>query len=305
MKKHSLGATGLSLSSAQSVSNQCNQRALDIDRILNSINTCKKVVKLADGSEYPIQQANPVPGDIIALLEEKGELFGCVAFLRENMEIKDQMLKTARMIRPDSSHIAKPVHPDFHEALLLPQVKEEWGWEQLTTNEMNEFYHVEAQAAHIGKFIHKGSILEKLRVETSKLVGLEWMEVTVGTKQPVIVTPSNTPEELANTYTELAGMHRKYEAKTNYYKAKVNNLVTSENARIAQVNAAENNRVNELNKALDAEYTTQVREYHKVCREIADKFEVERQQTIKMVSGMRIQVPEIFQLTVDKYNIAD
>ena len=305
MKKHSLAATGLSLSSAQSISNQCNQRALDIDRILNSINVCKKIVKLSNGEEYPLQQANPVPGDIIRLLEEKGELFGCVAFLRENMDIKEQMLKTARNLRPNSSMVIMPVHPDYHGASLLPQVKEEWGWEQLSAMEMNEFYHVESQAAHIGKFIHKGSILEKLRVETSKLVGLEWMEVTVGTKSPVIVTPSNTAEELSNTYTELAGMHRKYEARTNYYKAKVQNLVTSENARIAKVNADENNRVNELNKVLETEYNTQIREYRKVCQEIAGKFEVERQQTIKEISSMRIQVPTIFQPIVDKYNVAE
>jgi len=35
MKRHSLAATGLSMSDAQSISNLCNQRALDIDNLFS------------------------------------------------------------------------------------------------------------------------------------------------------------------------------------------------------------------------------------------------------------------------------
>lgn len=302
MKKHSLSpVAGLSMSQAQSISNLCNQKASKIENQLKNINSASKSITI-DGSERILQKPNVLPKNTLNLLLEMGKLRACQAFLMENLKAKEQLLRTAKNKKVDLSDIERVDSPEYLYASTLSQVDEEWGWEQLSISDMNEFYEAEAHAAHIGKFIHKGSTLEKLRNEVDTLPAIEWIIIVDGVKTPITITPNHTSDELQTLHEELAEQHRIYESRTNYFKAKVKTLVTVENSRIAKFNSEETDRVNLINQELSLKYTAEMREYNKQCSVKLNKFEEERQELIKGIVKLKIVIDPRFQDTINLFS---
>ena len=93
--KHSLAATGLSLSQAQSISNLCNQRVREIDNKLSVVNNASKIVRI-DGVDYQETLPNPMPSNVVDMLTEKARLSSAQAFLMENMRAKEDLLVSTR-----------------------------------------------------------------------------------------------------------------------------------------------------------------------------------------------------------------
>ena len=93
MRKNSLASTGLSLSQAQSISNLCNQRALEIAAKLSGVNNYKKCIEVPTSNggskNHTLVVGKPLPKDVVDLLTEKARLHGCQAFLMENIKAKD------------------------------------------------------------------------------------------------------------------------------------------------------------------------------------------------------------------------
>jgi hypothetical protein len=299
MKNHSLSAKGLSLSQAQSVSNLCNQRAKDIQASISVINNATKVITI-DGKEYTKTVGNAIPYEIVDLLKEKARLHAAQAFLMENIRAKDEMLKEVRS-RRFNSNIEGPESPRYTEPEYIDPVDEQWGWEQLSTNEYCEFLEAEAFASHIGQFIHGGGKLDKLRKELPTMELLEWAEIEDGKKTPVVVSAHHTSEYLADLHEDLSGLHREYEQKVNYYKAKVKNLVTLENARIARVNADNQSAANEVNDKLITEYKTARQAWLAQVSKATNEFEEARQKETAQIAALRIEVSPIFKEVIDGF----
>ena len=86
-----LAKKGLSMSQAQTISNLCNQNALEIEREINSYNNCSKSINV-NGQVYDLQEGIPIPGDILKKLKNKGDLHACQAFLMEAIKGKDTVI---------------------------------------------------------------------------------------------------------------------------------------------------------------------------------------------------------------------
>lgn len=305
MKKNSLTPNnGLSLSQAQSISNLCNQRAREISVKLTGVNNFSKTVTVGDKT-HVIQKGIELPVNVVELLKEKAELHACQAFLMENIKAKDAMLNEVKRAVFDFSGITMPKRPlaelvDVHNQ-LLKEVDETFGWDQLTTAELNEFTEAEAFASHIGQFIHKGGVLDSLRNELPNIPSIEWMTIKDGEKTPVDIEVHHTSEKLLDVHEELAALHRQYEQRVNYFKAKVKNLTTEENARIANVNADMQNEAEATNNRLNSEYDTALKAYTEKTKSVKAEFEKTRQARIKEIAAMRIQVDSRFQKTVDTF----
>ena len=76
MKKNSLTPNnGLSLSQAQSISNLCHQRALEIEGKLTGVNNYSKTVDVTAGNgstkSHQIVVGKPIPSNVVDLLTEK------------------------------------------------------------------------------------------------------------------------------------------------------------------------------------------------------------------------------------------
>jgi hypothetical protein len=302
MKKNSLSATGLSLSQAQSVSNLCHQRALEIARKLLTVNNYSKTVKVAGETEpLVVETGVKLPADVIDLIKEKCNLHACQAFLMENIKAKaDGIILTKKGVA-DVSAVKFPKTPDYIKSPVLLNVEEEFGWSQLTAAENNEYFEAEAYASHIGEFIHKDSILAGLRNELPQIPAVEWFEIEKDKKVPVTITKHHTPEELLTLHETLAELHRGYEQRVNYFKAKVKNLTTEENARIAKVNADAQTLDEKTNSDLRLTYEMEYKKASEQVQGIKNEYEKTRQATIKELAGMRILVDARFKGVVDTF----
>jgi hypothetical protein len=228
--KH-LSTKGLSMSQAQSISNLCNQRALEIQREIDSYNNCSKSITISRET-YMMQEGLVISEDILDKLRTKGELHATQAFLMEAIKNKESEIGRIRNLRPDTSHLVAPVREYAPDYEILYDVEEAWGWAQLSDSEYSEYLQEEALASHLGQFIHKNGKLSELRRELPNISTLEWFEVEDGRKTPVKVTKHHHPSSLMELHEEVAELHRKHEQRVNYFKAKVKNLVSDENARI-------------------------------------------------------------------------
>lgn len=300
MRKNSLSPNGLSLSQAQSISNLCNQRAVEIDNKLNGVNNFSKSVRV-NGDTLVTVVAKPLPMNVVSLLIEKAQLFACQGFLMENIKAKDNLIKAAQADFADVTSIEFPTSPLPIRAETLSKVTEEWGWEQLTPAEMCTFLEAEAYAAHIGQFIHNRGVLDTLRKELPGINPIEWMSIKEGEKIPVTVKTHHSSDTLLAVHEKLASLHREHEQQVNYFKAKVKNLTTLENARIAKFNADAQNDVQQINLLSNKEYMAQYNACSDAVRKIQADFEKARQENIKLIASLRISVDSRFQPVVDMF----
>jgi len=300
MKKHSLNKNGLSISQAQSASNLAYQGALEIDRILNSFSNCEKYVTL-DGERLKIEKGNRVwPTDkVIELIQHKSKLHALQAFLMENIKVKEDLikeLKNSRYIEPRFDFVER----DYIVPELEDTVEENWGWEQLSLFEYNEYLEVQAHAAHIGKFIHNEGKLTELRRDIQNIPELEWIEIKGdGSKIPVKIEVINNSNDLNKLYIALATLHRDYEQRVNYFKAKVKNLVSTKNSEIARKNNEALKEAEVYNQEIRAEYNEAFKKYREENLAAAQEFERTRQEKLKEISALRIEIDARFQETLN------
>jgi len=299
MRTNSLGNKGLSLSQAQSISNLCNQEARDIQSKIDSVNNCEKTLTLPTGV-YVETQGFKMPDDVIDLLQEKARLHATQAFLMDNIQAKDKMLDALKKKRFEFD-IPNPTPPDYDVFGYQDEVNEEWGWEQLSRSEYNEYLEAEAFASHHGQFIHKNGKLDKLRSELPKLKTLEWIELEREKKTPMNVTIHHTIDELGELHKNVSAIHRQFEQKVNYYKAKVKNLVTLENARIANENAALQSLENEANNKRNSQYSIAIQEWQGKRKKAEMEFNANIQNEIGKAAALRIMVDPRFKVVIDRF----
>ena len=294
-----LSVKGLSMSQAQSISNLCNQRAQNITDQLEIINNASKTITI-DGTDYTQQEAVSMPINVIEMILEKGRLHATQAFLMEATRSKSSELDRLNSLRYNYD-VAAPERKYASLPILTDSVDEDWGWLQLTDAEMAEYLSEEAYASHIGQFIHKRGKLSKLREELVGLPSLEWMTVKDGEKTPVKVLNHHKSTDLNALHEKLAALHRNYEQRVNYFKAKVKNLVTLENASIHTGNAKLITEHKAEQDEFDSQYSIAYGGWNTKRSAESAKFEAERENLIKEVAGLRINVSPKFQEVIDMF----
>jgi hypothetical protein len=298
--KNSLGAKGLSMSAATSISNLCNQRSKDIASSLSDLNNAEKTLKIGEDT-FTETPGRPVPTNVVELLKEKSRLAATQAFLMENIKAKDELINSIKKER-FINDVKIPEQPKLVSQKLQSIVDEAWGWEQLTSGEYNDFLEAEAYAAHIGLFIHKNGTLDRLRTQLPATRTLEFIDdVEAGKRSPLKITIHHTQQQLLDYHEELAALHRGYEQKVNYTKSKVKNSVTTENARIEKDNAKIQATVNEENKVLNLEFQSKYAVWAADEREASHLFESARQKRVQDAVALAIVVPSQFQPVVDMF----
>ena len=136
------------MSQAQSISNLCNQRAVEIDNTVDNFNVIAKTLTI-DGEIYEKVEAKPIADNIIELIMYKAKYNGTQAFLMECIKAKEALLESIQMEQPSIGHITMPEKKYIDTPLYKDTVTEDWGWQQLSAKEMAEYLDVEAQAAQV------------------------------------------------------------------------------------------------------------------------------------------------------------
>jgi hypothetical protein len=297
--KNSLSSKGLSMSQAASISNLCNQRSKDITAQLADINNVSKELVIGEET-YVETNGNPIPGNVVQLLQSKARLSATQAFLMENIKAKDELINKIKY-EGFKYDVEAPIRPTTISETLPNEVDEDFGWDTLTAAEYNEFIEAEAYASHIGQFIHKGGKLDKLRAELPTIKTLEFMEIEVGKKTPMKVSVHHTPEQLLLIHEQLAALHRGFEQRVNYFKSKIKNATTSENARIQKERGEIQAEVNHQNSDLANAYKLAYEEWTANQRKAQHEFEEKRQGRIQEAVNLKIEVAERFQSVVDEF----
>jgi hypothetical protein len=295
-----LANKGLSMSQAQSISNLCNQNALEIQRELDSYNNATKSITI-DKVTYSLQEGIVIPDDILDKLKNKGDLHATQAFLMEALKGKDTELERLRNMRPDLSHLIEPQRiyaPDYD---ILFNEEESWGWKQLSDSEYSEYLQAEAMASHLGQFIHKNGKLTQLRKDLPNTASIEWFEVETGKRTPVRITKHHHSQSLMQLHEDIAEEHRKYEQRVNYFKAKVKNLVSDENARLQKVNADNAAEFLKIEKQLNEEFRIVQDAYNGEILRLTMEFNSQRELDIKSAAALRINVDPRFQNVIDLF----
>ena len=300
MKTSHLSEKGLSITRASVISNWCNQKRLEYKTLFESYTNTSKSLTY-DGETLQLTRPNSIPSNIEELVLKQCKYNACQAFLMENISAKDALLKEVQSMSADTSHLSSPIPPIEEKVVLLPKVDEDWGWSQLSKEEIAEFLENQAYAANIGQFIHNNSPIAKLREALPKTQLIEWEELETGKKTPVRVELHHTPEYLFSLHEKFAKLHYEYEGKVNYFKAKVRNLLTMENARIAGINNTNTIKVQARNKALRLQYEEELKSYLEKVEECKVEFEIWRQAEIKRIAALRISVDPLFQETIDEF----
>ena len=297
--KNSLSSKGLSMSQAQSISNLCNQRAKEISTKLDNINNVSKKLVIGDET-YTETQGNPIPENVVELLTTKARYSATQAFLMENIKAKDDLINEIRFEVFDYG-VEEPLRPREVVETLPSEVDGNFGLDQMTAAEYNEYLEAEAYASHIGQFIHKKGTLDRLRAELPTIKTLEFMEIEVGKKTPLKVYIHHTADQLLAIHEELATLHRGYEQKVNYFKSKAKNAVTSENARIQKERGEIQSRVNAQNLDLANAYKLAYEQWVADQRKAQHEFEEKRQGRIQDAVNLKIEVSSRFQDVVDEF----
>ena len=297
--KNSLSSKGLSMSQAASISNLCNQRAKEISTKLDNINNVSKKLVIGDET-YTETQGNPIPENVVQLLQAKSRLSATQAFLMENIKAKDELINDIKR-EHFIYNVEAPIRPQTISETLPLEVSEEFGWDTLTASEYNEYLEAEAYASHIGQFIHKKGTLDRLRAELPTIKTLEFMEIEVGKKTPLKVTIHHTAEQLLAIHEELATLHRGYEQKVNYFKSKVKNATTSENARVQKERGEIQSRVNAQNLDIANAYKLAYEQWVADQRKAQHEFEEKRQGRIQEAVNLKIEIASRFQDVVDEF----
>ena len=297
-----LAKTGLSLSQAQSISNQCFQKCVTMEQLILNLNTHSKNI-IVDGIGYEVLSANPVPADILAQLQAISRYHACQAFLRESMQAKDKLMAEIKnkIFTPTAN---TPDSPEYHKLILKDYVNEQNAWDNLTATEQAEYLDVETQAAHIGKFIHKDGHLTKMRNHLAKLPNIEWTDVKVGEKTPIRVTKHHTETQLLKIHEKLAKVHREAEQKVNYFKSKMKNWISEENAKINKLNAEEQANIQAKNSEIREAHETAMRAYSATIGQEISLFEAQRNLDMKEAAALRITVDPRFQPVIDELLIS-
>ena len=295
-----LSKKGLSMSQAQTISNLCNQNALEITREIESYNNCSKSINV-NGQVYDLQEGIAIPGDILEKLKNKGDLHACQAFLMEAIKGKETLMDLLRRDTPDFSHLIEPTRISVADYDILDTQDESWGWSQLSDAEFAEYLQEESMASHLGQFIHQKGKLSQLRKDLPNTPSIEWFNVEDGKKTPVKVTKHHVSSVLMAMHEGVAEHHRKHEQRVNYFKAKVKNLVSDENARIQKVNADKAAEFLKLEKELNEEYRSALDAYNGEILRLTMQFNSEREMHIKDAAALRISVDPRFQHIVDMF----
>lgn len=295
-----LEKTGLSMSQASSISNLCNQRLIEIDNELNSYNNFTR------SFEYAGKKHTEIVGKVIdkqhikKLLLEKSKSAACQAFLMENIKLKDNLIK----LEKNKKYVSTLTYPklnSYKTYLNIPEVDEAWGFEQLTNDDYSKYLEAQAYSAHIGQYIHKNGILDKLRKELPTLKNIDFIELEKDKKTIVDIEIHHSSDELLNFHNDLSGEHRKYEQTVNYFKAKVKNMVTEKNADIAQTNANNIDLIKIENAQIGKENEELILKYNEELLKENQLFNKEQNIKIKELSALRINVDPRFQEIIDKY----
>jgi hypothetical protein len=281
---------GLNSSEANHIANVIGEMVQSCFRKLSQFTTVTATVTI-DGKQLSKSKANFEESQFCDQAYLAPGLYQLSAWLREAVKAKEQMLRDT-----ESSQCPPYMLEQFTKEPPLRPIEQRdvdftWGLEQLDVKARSRYLALEAKAAAIGKVIHDGGDLARLRAELS-LPALDWVRAPDGKNYPVEV---NVDEQMQKSveklFMEMQREHREASKRLNAIKHQVNELVTQENVNRRRSNVA-------AYKAWESDYAGWGREQEECnARNAAAMQEWRRQQVEERgrIAALKVLIPDSLQ----------
>ena len=276
-----LGNKGLTSSEANHVTNIVKELTKDLSVANMQLKT--SFIK-EDGMDLRLDE-NERNENWVKNTLKVGELFALSAWLKSAIKFKENLLSEISDERFEKN-LGQYVS-QYKEEPELPSTTFEDYLNQLNTKQRNEYLTQEAKAAHIGKFVHN---FDSIREESVNFIPTTFMN-TNGTSLTVFHKRLYTKEELIEGFFELQKQHREAEKVVNLYKSRYRDWER-------QVLEDWNSEVKKV-KAFNADLRIKVNQEQEQLRL---DFENEKRNRMKVISGLKIIIPNELQSTLDYVN---
>jgi len=294
------GKDGLSSTSANYVANKSKEI---IEGILAETRGITFINK-----RYTVVGCEPVTADAgknmdwlkkaIEGINRVGDLAALNAWLREAIKEKDKETSRLRGMlikewaEANGKTLPKPPEaPENPDLSSLLSVEESAILNDLDAHERQKYLRLEAKAAALGKFVHKGEPFEEARKALHKLAGHTDVQ-GVGSELTITTfTPSIDIGELDKVYMEVQEAYRSVQAELNGLKHKIK----LEQTRRESENIKKANELNEAFKIKQDEYRRLYSEYITALQAMNLEFEQWRKSEVQRVAELKIVIPEALQ----------
>ena len=279
------GEHGLTSTSANHLANIAQEKIVSNEaklRNLNFVTTTVDIVGSPADSGKVINKGYDEAqlGEIRGLLAEIADMNAFCAWIREAIRAKDSELEDVtdmsyeEWLKENNLENERPVPEDD---VTIDDIKAE-----MNIKERNEYFHLEAIAATIGKYIHKDGIYSAARQELHNRLMKPYS--TEGTGKETLIyqhTPSLDQQKVEDLFFDLQKWHRTNEAQLNRIKYNIRQKVAQRNMEKSQ------------------QYRSEMEEYNIQFRKLNAQFKEWKIKECERISQLKIVIPQELQTIYD------
>ena len=276
-KKEGEEGVALTSTSANHIANLAKEYIQGVETQLNNICFFNVEVALVGsaGGANTIQtgETSEVLNNLQSLLEGVAQAKSLIAWLREGIKAKENLMKDLQTIRLEDwykeSGIAEPETPDYGHVLTEMEY-----YASLPIKERNRYYQLETEAAVLGKYIHPDGHLADARKELKDK--LQHPHKVDGKGRDALIytyTPTIDVVEVDNVFFELQKKHREVQAQLNAMK------YSCEQA------------INESTNKVNTEYMAASQKYQAELKDVLGAFKTWKDEKSQEYSKLKIVVP--------------
>ena len=214
-----------------------------------------------------------VLNDLQSLLEGVAQAKSLIAWLREGIKAKENLMKDLQTISLEDwckeNGIAKPEAPNYGHVLTEIEY-----YISLPIKERNRYYQLETEAAVLGKYIHPDGYLSDARKELKDK--LQHPHKVDGKGRDALIytyTPTVDVAEIDNVFFELQKKHREIQAQLNAMKY---------NCKQA---------INESTNKVNTEYMAASQKYQAELKDVLGAFKTWKDEKSQEYSELKIVIP--------------
>ena len=280
------GEHGLTSTSANHMANIAQEKIVSNEAKLKNLNFVTTTVDIVGSPEnsgkvinkgYDETRLSEVQG----LLSEIADMNAFCAWIREAIKAKETELNDATTKSYEDWLKENGLENDRPE--FVGDATNDDVMAEMTVKKRNEYFHLEATAATIGKYIHKDGIYSKAREELHTRLMKPYS--TEGTGEQMLIyahTPSIDQKRVDDLFFDLQKWHRSNEQQLNRIKYNIRRKVA------------------QLNLERSQEYRGKMEEYTIKYRELNAKFKEWKIKECKRISQLKIVIPMELQPIYDE-----
>ena len=275
-KKEGEEGVALTSTSANHIANLAKEYIQGVETQLNNICFFNAEVSLVGSTDASIIQrggTSEVLNDLQSLLERVAQAKSLIAWLREGIKAKENLMKGLQTISLEDwckeNGLAYPEAPSHGHVLTEVEY-----YASLPIKERNRYYQLETEAAVLGKYIHPDGHLSDARKELKDK--LQHPHEVDGKGRDALIytyTPTVFVAEVDNVFFELQKKHREVQAQLNAMK------YSCEQA------------INESTSKVNTEYMIASQKYQARLKEILGAFKTWNDEKSQEYSKLKIVVP--------------